>query len=126
MRKLTPEIIESCLELGLVEALGRADAKILEEDAWQEIQAFNDHLVSNERLHAGLLDIICAVFDEPVEGAQDVSKRKEHFYRLLKSGRVTLKHAQVITNACRQFFFLGWYSRDAAEKAKRHKVEAAS
>ena len=113
VQKLTPEIIENCLKRESAEILGRTGSETFDGEGWSEIQSFRSHVVSSEKLRAGIASVVSAIFDEPLEGDDG----RGNVADLLQSDRVTFKHLQLIEDVCRQFFFLGWHSRGAVDEA---------
>ena len=118
MRRLTPELLDTCLDLESVEILGQQGIETFEGDSGLEIQAFTAHVASSERLRAGFLRVIGALFDERIESNVSVAAAQEHFQELLKSGKVTFKHLQVMEDVCGRLFLLGWHARGVVEQVE--------
>jgi len=121
IRKLTPEIIEACMDREDVEIFGQTDEEFFEGDLWSEIQAFSDCVVSSEKIRQEFLKITCALYDREGTSANNMEAVMDNLQGLLKSGKVTEWQLQLIEQVCRQFFFLGWHARGAAEKAEQLK-----
>jgi len=121
-QRLTSEIIEACLDRDVSEMIGRSDEEILEGDAWREISLFTDKVMASERLRCELLAVVATLFG-PEEARSDDSYSvvMERLQALLKSGVVTDKKIEIVTQVCRQFFFVGWHSRGAIEDAEKMK-----
>jgi hypothetical protein len=117
VRKLSPEIIEACLDRDTAELMGRTDDEILAGDVWGEIEAFNKCVMASERIRGGLFGIVSALYDPEVNenNNTDLSVLLERFQSMLRKGQVTEYHVHLVTQACRTFFWMGWHARGAVE-----------
>ena len=103
------------------ELIGPSEEEILEGDVWGEIELFNKHVMASDRIKGELFGIVAALYDEGAAGETEQAILLERFQGLLKSGKISEHQVQLVTQACRQFFFLGWHSRGAVEDAEKMK-----
>ena len=114
IRKLTPELIEACMDRDIAEIIGRSEKEILAGDVWAEIELF-DTLMTSEKIRGELFGIISALYDDQATVITDLSVLRERFRELLLSGKVTDHQVELVTQTCRTFLFLGWHARGAVE-----------
>jgi len=121
IRKLTPEIIEACMDRDTAEIVGRNDEDILAGDVWGEIELFEKYVMASDKIRGELFGIISALYDDQPTGSTKVSQLLKRYQGLLAAGKVTAHHVQLVTQACRTFFFLGWHARGAIEDPEKVK-----
>jgi hypothetical protein len=119
IRKLTPEIIEACMDRDTAEIIGRTDEDVLAGDVWGEIELFEKYVMASDKIRGELFGIISALYDSQADGATKQSVLMKRFQELVGSGKVTEHQVQLVTQACRTFFFLGWHARGAIEDAEK-------
>ena len=119
IKKLTPAIIEACMDRDDSELFGRSDEDILSADIWAELEAFNECVLSSEKVRLELFGIARALYEGQATRIDSVDIAVRSLQDLIKAGKVTEWHLQVIEQVCRQFFFLGWHGRGAVEQAEQ-------
>src|SRR5690349_8053041 len=117
IEKLTPEIIEACMDQESVEILERYDDEIL-RDVWAEMHAFNECVLSSDAIRSEMFGIARALYDPEAKGSDSPSRIVESLQQLMKAGKVTEWQLHLIEQVCRQFFFLGWHARGAVEEVE--------
>src|SRR5262245_51726910 len=120
IEKLTPEIIEACMDREAVEIL-RPDEEILEGDVWAEVQAFNTCVVSSEKIRIKFFDIARALYDPQAKSDDTQATVYFSMKALVESGKLTDRQVAIIEQVCRSFFFHGWHARGAVEEAEQLK-----
>jgi len=89
IQKLTPEIIEACIDREEVEVLGRTDEDIRSSDVWEEMQVFAKCVLSSEKLRYGLFGIANALYADRASSSDTGDIMMKSLQEALKSGRVT-------------------------------------
>jgi hypothetical protein len=142
MKKLTPEIIEACLDRDLAEIGNRSDEEILDTDLWREVALFTEHVLASEIIQSAVFAIAISLCDEPPSdhtrrmrgltsqhlrklfepgGLDELAARGElgGLEPLVRSKKLTSLRLQVLIESLREFFFIGWHARGAVEEAEQ-------